>query len=40
MGTSIKFIQEHPEKFKLVANINEDYGKGVKDEVFIYKVIR
>ena len=37
---SIKFVQEHPEKFKLVTALNEDYGKNIKDKVFIYKVIK
>jgi len=36
---SIKFIQEHPEKFRLITTLDEDYNRGITDEVFIYEVI-
>jgi len=39
---SIRFIQEHPEKFELITTIDEphpDPTRYSKDEVFIYKVV-
>jgi len=40
---SVDFIRDHPERFKLIAAINEDYGnlrRTNKDEIYIYKVRR